>query len=58
METEKRARGRPSVPPPERLEQRSIRLTSAQWAKVESNGGTAWLRKLIDQAKRARSDKS
>lgn len=51
MENEKRARGRPPVPPPERLEQRSIRLTSAQWAKVENSGGIAWLRKLIDRAK-------
>jgi hypothetical protein len=42
--------GRPPKPPEERLEQRSIRLTSQQWAKVDANG-IGWLRKLIDRAK-------
>jgi hypothetical protein len=50
MEHEKRARGRPPTPPDQKLEQRSIRLTAAQWAKVDSNG-IPWLRKLIDKAK-------
>jgi hypothetical protein len=50
MEEEKRGRGRPPIPPDERLEQRSIRLTTAQWAKVE-RGGMDWLRKLIQRAK-------
>lgn len=34
----------------EKLEQRSIRLTAAQWAKIEAHG-MAWLRKLIQRAK-------
>jgi len=51
MEQEKRPRGRPPVPPDEKLEQRSIRLTAAQWAKIEAAGGMEWLRRLIDRAK-------
>lgn len=50
MEDQKRGRGRPPTPPDERLEQRSIRLTAAQWAKIDANG-VPWLRKLIDRAK-------
>lgn len=50
METEKRGRGRPPTPPEERLEQRSIRLTAEQWAKVDANG-MPWLRTLIQRAK-------
>jgi hypothetical protein len=50
MEEQKRARGRPPKPPDERLEQRSIRLTAAQWAKVDANGIT-WLRSLIQRAR-------
>jgi hypothetical protein len=50
METEKRPRGRPPAPPGEALEQRSIRLTAAQWAKVDKFG-LAWLRTLIDRAR-------
>jgi hypothetical protein len=50
METSKRAPGRPPTPPDERLEQRSIRLTAAQWAKVDAHG-LAWLRALIQRAK-------
>lgn len=42
--------GRPSKPAEERLEQRSVRLTPAQWAKVDANGGQAWLRQLVEQA--------
>ena len=34
----------------ERLEQRSIRLSPAQWQKVDAYG-LDWLRKLIDRAK-------
>lgn len=52
MEQEKRTRGRPPTPPNERLEQRSIRLTAAQWAKVDANG-IPWLRALIQRAKGA-----
>jgi hypothetical protein len=50
MDNEKRSRGRPPVSPDERLEARSIRLTTAQWAKVDANGMT-WLRRLIQRAR-------
>ena len=50
MEEPKRGRGRPPLPPEERLEQRSIRLTAAQWAKVDAHG-IPWLRALIQRAK-------
>lgn len=52
MDEPKKGRGRPPAPPEERLEQRSIRLTAAQWAKVDANG-VAWLRALIQRAKGA-----
>jgi hypothetical protein len=42
--------GRPAKPVGERLEQRSVRLTPAQWAKVEAGGGQPWLRELVDKA--------
>lgn len=44
------ARGRPGKRPEERLIQRSIRLTPAQWAKVDEYG-LGWLRQLIQKAK-------
>jgi hypothetical protein len=50
MEEPKRPRGRPPTPPEEKLEARTIRLTSIQWAKVDALG-MAWLRQLIDRAK-------
>jgi hypothetical protein len=50
MEQPKRPRGRPPTPPDEKLEQRSIRLTAAQWAKIDAKG-LDWLRKLIDRAR-------
>jgi hypothetical protein len=50
MENEKRTRGRPVKLPDERLEQRSIRLSPAQWAKIDL-GGMPWLRGLIERAK-------
>jgi hypothetical protein len=50
MEQPKRSRGRPPAPPEEKLEQRSIRLTAAQWNKVDAGGGVPWLRDLIDRA--------
>ena len=58
MEQKKRARGRPPVPPEVRLEQRSIRLTAAQWAKFEANGGVVWLRSLIDRSGGTSAQKS
>jgi hypothetical protein len=51
MQYDKRARGRPTIPAEERLEQRSIRLTAAQWAKIDANGGMPWLRAVIQRAK-------
>ena len=37
-------------PESERLDHHGIRVTAAQWAKVEANGGLEWLRALIDGA--------
>jgi hypothetical protein len=51
MNTPKKPMGRPPVPVEERLVQRSVRLTMAQWAKFDAAGGLPWLRKLIDRAK-------
>jgi len=51
MDDAKKPMGRPPKPADEKLEQRSIRLTAAQWAKIEAAGGMEWLRKLIDRAK-------
>lgn len=48
MELPKKQIGRPPKFPGEKLEQRSIRLTAAQWAKVDA-AGLAALRKLIDR---------
>jgi hypothetical protein len=48
MEQTKKPMGRPPKPADEKLEQRSIRLTAAQWAKVDA-AGLAALRKLIDR---------
>jgi hypothetical protein len=50
MEEPKNPGGRPPVPPEQRLVQRSIRLTPAQWAKIDAQG-LAWLRALIDRAR-------
>ena len=43
-------RGRPPVQPDQRLVLRTIRLTTAQWAKVDEFG-MVWLRKLIERAR-------
>jgi hypothetical protein len=51
MEQPKNPGGRPPKPEAERLVQRSIRLTPAQWAKFDAAGGIAWLRGLIDRAR-------
>ena len=50
MEQPKRPRGRPPLTDEERLVHRSLRLTAAQWAKVDLHG-IPWLRHLIDRAK-------
>lgn len=51
MEQAKRPRGRPVVPPELRLLQGTVRLTQAQWTKIEEHGGLAWLRQVIDRSK-------
>jgi len=43
-------RGRPPKSESDRLDQRSVRLTTAQWKRLESRGGLEWLRALIDGA--------
>ena len=48
MEHSKKPLGRPPKLDEEKLEQRSIRLTAAQWAKVDA-AGLAALRNLIDR---------
>ncbi|PTT86156.1 hypothetical protein DBR42_13900 [Pelomonas sp. HMWF004] len=53
MDQPKRGRGRPPKPPEERMEQRSIRLSLAHWAKIDANGGIDWLRGVIERAKAA-----
>jgi hypothetical protein len=50
MEKIKLPRGRPPKPPGERLELRAMRLTPAQWAKVEFAGMPA-LREHIERWK-------
>lgn len=39
--------GRPEKPDGERLVQRSIRMTAAQWAAIDQNG-LPWLRELVE----------
>ena len=45
---ERPSRGRPLKNENQPLDQKSIRLTSAQWGKIAANGGVEWLRALID----------
>lgn len=49
--TPKLPRGRPSIDPEARLIAGSVRMTSAQWAKLDELGGAAWLRDRIDKAR-------
>lgn len=51
MTEPKRPRGRPPVPPAEAQRVGTIRLTAAQWDKLEKLGGVKWLRQRIDRAK-------
>jgi hypothetical protein len=44
-------RGRPELPPEQRLIVGSIRLTQAQWDKLALLGDGEWLRRKIDKAK-------
>jgi hypothetical protein len=48
MDEPKNKGGRPPKPEGEKLVQRSIRLTPAQWAKIDAMGLEA-LRRLIDR---------
>lgn len=57
MKSTKPRMGRPPIPEEDRLIGRSIRLTAAQWAKIDANG-MAWLRKLIDRARPAKPERS
>lgn len=51
MEQPKNKGGRPPKSDDQKLVQRSLRLTPAQWDKYDQAGGIEWLRKLIDRAK-------
>jgi len=44
-------RGRPPLKPAERLVQRSVRLSAADWEKVDAAGGVEWLRGLVQGTK-------
>lgn len=48
MEPLKKPLGRPQKPVEEKLEQRSIRMTAAQWKKIDF-AGLSEFRKLIDR---------
>lgn len=50
QKTKRPSRGRPLKNDNQPLDQKSIRLTSAQWGKIAANGGLDWLRALIDGA--------
>lgn len=50
--TEPKKLGRPPLPPENRKTARmELRLTAAQRAKVDRNGGPAWVEKLIEAAR-------
>ena len=49
MKQQKLPRGRPPIDLISRLEQRSIRLTAAQWEKIDLNG-LVWLRNIIENS--------
>lgn len=51
MSAVKRPQGRPEVPPDQRLEVLTIRVTAAQRVKLALLGGSEWVRKAIDRAK-------
>lgn len=40
--------GRPRKAESDKFEQRSARLTPAQWLKVDANGGQEWLRLAVE----------
>ncbi len=45
-----RGQGRKPLPPAEKLVVGSVRLSPAQWEKLEKLGGAKWLRERIDHA--------
>jgi len=48
-------RGRRALPPEQRKSARlEMRLTLAQRAKIDRNGGPAWVERLIDRARETR----
>lgn len=49
MDTTKK-RGRPPINPEDRLVQRTIRLKSTTWEKIDRLG-LEWLRRLVEKAK-------
>ena len=46
-----RGQGRKALPVADKLVVGSIRLSPAQWVKLEALGGAAWLRERIDKAR-------
>lgn len=47
-------RGRKPLPPAARAVVHSLRLTAAQWARLQALGGVAWLRGALARARGAR----
>lgn len=47
----KHPRGRPQLPTEDRMGQVTVRLRPALMEKVKANGGSAWIRQLIERAK-------
>lgn len=43
--------GRPPLPPEQKQQARTIRLTAELWDKLQRLGGIDWLRKKIQQAR-------
>lgn len=52
-DTPKRQRGRPPLPPDQVAVPRSIRLTHAEWAKLDLLGGVPWLRAALARVRMA-----
>jgi hypothetical protein len=46
-----RGQGRKPLPPADKLVVGSVRLSPAQWEKLEKLGGAKWLRERIDRAR-------
>lgn len=50
MKAPPKPRGRPKLPPEQKLLHGTVRFTAGQWAKIDQNG-MDWLRKLVDRAR-------